>query len=119
MGNDSGLSTTPGPSASVHHGDLLSDLKPSNFAMSNKMLFGDEASITSARSMSLMASQFAGAKAGIDHAGVLHHLPSTAFGYHPAYDTSSVATLANLHAHQHVQPSALYHGHRDQAFSHA
>lgn len=87
----------------------------------NKMLFDTDATgnglMAASRMSSLVASQF-GAKA-VDHASAVLHLPSTAFTtYHPAahYDAGS---LANLHAHQHVQQSALYHGHRDQAFSHA
>lgn len=84
----------------------------------NKMLFDDPSGSGLRTMSSLMASQF-GAK---DHTSSVLHLPPTAFAsYHPGghYDGGSVATLANLHAHQHVQPSALYHGHRDQAFSHA
>ncbi|KAK4029659.1 hypothetical protein OUZ56_022628 [Daphnia magna] len=147
MGSDNGLPTTPvnGSSSSSgiglhhHHGgnDLLSELKPSNFAMSgNKMLFddvvhnpsGSSGLMAASRSMSsLMASQFVGGgKDSHVATSSLLHLPSTAFAsYHPSgghgYDSGSVATLANLHvAHQHVvQPSSLYHGHRDQAFSHA
>ena len=125
LGSDSGMATPIANSSSsgIHHGDLLPDLKPSSFTMAgNKMLFDDPSGsglMAASRGMSsLMASQFATK----DHAASVLHLPSTAFaGYHPAahYDSGSVATLANLHAHQHVQPSSLYHGHRDQAFSHA
>lgn len=125
-GSDGGMPTTPltGASASgVHHGDLLTELKPTSFAIAGQKILLDDGSVNSlmgsSRCMSsLMASQF-GTK---DHAASVLHLPSTAFAsYHPGahYDSGSVATLANLHAHQHVQSSALYHGHRDQAFSHA
>ena len=121
LGSDSGIPSTPvtgGSSSGIHHhGDLLPDLKPGSFSMSaNKILFDDPSGsglMAASRSMSsLMASQF-GTK---DHAASVLHLPSTAFAsYHPAahYDGGSLANL-----HQHVQP-ALYHGHRDQAFSHA
>jgi hypothetical protein len=147
LGSDNGLPTTPinGASSSSghvlhhHHGgiggsDLLSELKPNSFTLGNKLLFDDSVHnpsgsgglMAASRSMSsLMASQFGGGSKD-PHASSLLHLPSAAFAsYHPSgshgYDGGSVATLANLHvAHQHVvQPSALYHGHRDQAFSHA
>lgn len=145
MGSDNGIPTTPvnGSSSSGigmhhHHGgnDLLNELKPNSFVMSgNKMLFddvvhnpsGSSGLMAASRSMSsLMASQFGGGAKDSHAASSLLHLPSTAFAsYHPSgshgYDGGSVATLANLHvAHQHVvQPSSLYHGHRDQAYSHA
>lgn len=149
LGSDNGLPTTPinGASSSSglvlhhHHGgvggnDLLNELKPNSFSLGNKILFDDgvhnsaagsgSGLMVASRSMSsLMASQFGGGSKD-PHASGLLHLPSTAFAsYHPSgshgYDGGSVATLANLHvAHQHVvQPSSLYHGHRDQAFSHA
>ena len=148
LGSDNGLPTTPinGASSSSglvlhhHHGgvganDLLNELKPNSFSLGNKILFDDgvhnsagsgSGLMAASRSMSsLMASQFGGGSKD-PHASGLLHLPSTAFAsYHPSgshgYDGGSVATLANLHvAHQHVvQPSSLYHGHRDQAFSHA